>query len=74
MKKRICPRCRSRNLALSEIWQGHAIYWDKGFSLDDGIHSDGEPKSVQGICLDCRHFWTLRGVRQVDEEVLESIQ
>lgn len=64
-----CPRCRSRNVKIIELWSGQAMTWEPDSAIDDGAAGDtGDPYKVQGECLVCGHTWTLRGIIQIDPQ------
>ena len=66
-----CPKCKSQNVELIEIWE-HAISWlpdDNYFEHGDFFFND--PKKVEGNCLDCGHRWRIRNVVQVQPEWFE---
>jgi len=53
-----CPKCKSTDLLIQEMWTGHFIEWDqtKGiFDRNDGILGPGSPSSVWGKCKKCKH-------------------
>lgn len=65
--KLCCPRCRSRNLVLTEVWQ-HAIQWyvtDGWIEKDGGSLDEGAPTGIEARCESCNHAWTARGATQV---------
>jgi hypothetical protein len=65
-----CPKCKSKDLTLVEIWEGHAIHWqqtDGKFDRDEGILEPGDAYKVEGCCKSCKHRWTIRKALQIDD-------
>jgi predicted Zn-ribbon and HTH transcriptional regulator len=65
-----CPKCKSTNLTLTEIWNGHSIQWvqENGeFDKNEGNLHEGGPVKVEAKCSDCNHSWTFRGITQIDD-------
>ena len=63
-----CPKCKSNNIELIEIWDA-TIVWIPGERLfNEGLLNPGDPKKVEGHCIDCEHRWTFRGIVQVKKE------
>ncbi len=64
-----CPRCKSMELCLVELWKNHSIEFEQSdqgeVDWTNGNLSEGEPYCVQACCNSCNHKWTLRGVQQV---------
>lgn len=70
-----CPKCKSNNLQLIEIWEGHTISWeqeDGKFDLNNGAQEPGGPYKVQGRCRGCDHWWTIKGIRQIHYVIPEE--
>lgn len=70
-----CPRCKSKDLLLTELWKDAAIEWrqtDGEFDRADGNLSEGNPYKVEAKCCKCRHTWTLKGVIQIDNVIKEQ--
>lgn len=68
-----CPKCRSQNVELIEIWSA-TISWipnDPDFENGKGILTPGDPEKVEGRCLKCEHRWRIRNVVQVQLEWFE---
>ena len=63
-----CPKCKSQNVELIEIWDA-AISWlpDNPY-FNNGDLNPGDPIRVEGHCLDCEHKWRIRGIVQVRKE------
>lgn len=65
-----CPKCKSRDLTLIEVWKGHDITWEQReglFDRDDGVLEAGSPYKVEAKCSSCRHHWTIRKALQIDD-------
>ena len=65
-----CPKCRSQNVELIEIWSA-TISWnpyDFDFEKGKGILTPGDPEKVEGYCLECEYRWRIRNVVQVQPE------
>lgn len=68
-----CPKCKSTNLTLNEVWDGHGITWeqiDGKIERQQGILEPGDPYKVHAECDQCRHRWTVRGALQIDDVCL----
>lgn len=71
-----CPKCRSNNLWLSEVWHDNGIY----FQIKDGVfpdeasdHFQGAPVYVTAMCSDCKHEWRIRkGVTSIWDLVVDE--
>lgn len=61
-----CPRCKSREVRITEIWIAHTIQWNYGDAYGAGTLEPGYPAKVRGQCRACDHAWTLRGVNQIN--------
>ncbi len=69
-----CPKCKSNNLDIIELWKNATISWDcrNGvIEINNGNLEPGNPHKVEGRCYDCGKHWTIRGVRQIDEIVVD---
>lgn len=69
-----CPRCKSNNLVLTEVWTGHTIEWEQEGGVIDknkGSSEPGDPYTVNGLCKDCFHEWKLKGVIQITQVLKE---
>lgn len=65
-----CPKCKSINLTLVEVWHGHEIVWEQlngEFDRNEGILEPGDPYKVEASCHKCLHHWTARGILQIDD-------
>jgi phage FluMu protein Com len=66
MKSKIrCPRCKSKDLFIRELWKDSTIEWqqvDGEFDRNDGILNEGNPYKLEAKCSQCNHYWTLRGI------------
>lgn len=63
-----CPKCKSINLTLCEVWQGHTINWehiDGEFDVQDGALEMGDAFKVQAFCHKCKNAWTIRKALQI---------
>jgi DNA-directed RNA polymerase subunit M/transcription elongation factor TFIIS len=71
MKSKVkCPKCKSKDLFIAELWKDSAIEWeqrDGEIDRNDGNMSEGNPYRLQCKCSKCKHRWTLRGKIQIDE-------
>ena len=67
-----CPKCRSQNAELIEIWDA-GITWHPGDPYyNEGVLEPGDPVKVEGNCLDCEHKWAMRGITQVKPEWFDN--
>lgn len=64
-----CPKCRSVNVQIVEVWHFSTITWDPGDAHDEGNLEAGFPTRVEGLCLCCEHRWKMRGLIRVTEEL-----
>lgn len=67
--KAICPKCKSRDLFLIEIWDGATICWEQingEFDKNDGTMEPGGPTKVEGKCKTCNYMWTFRNIHQIN--------
>lgn len=65
-----CPKCKSNNLFITEIWNGHTISWEclnGQLNLAEGNCEVGNPVKVEGRCKECGHSWTIRNVTQIHQ-------
>jgi predicted Zn-ribbon and HTH transcriptional regulator len=63
-----CPKCKSSNLRLIELWKDHGIFWQQlGGKIDrnKGYIESGDPYKIQAECYKCEHVWTVRGATQI---------
>ena len=68
-----CPKCKSDNFTLHEMWKGHTISWEVTngtFDINEGIMDVGNPYQVQAYCKNCKHPWTLRKITQINDVIL----
>lgn len=72
-----CPKCKGKELWLSEVWAGNGIW----FHLQNGVLPEkaedqfqGGPVHVDAKCMktDCQHTWKVRGARSVEDLVVEA--
>lgn len=66
-----CPRCRGRDLQLTEsgTWTSSWVVKNGHFDRCEGNH---EPESVDRLdaaCRNCQHRWKPRGANQIDDIV-----
>ena len=67
-----CPKCKRRNVELIEIWDATISWLPDDTQFNDGALTPGDPKKVEGHCLDCEHRWTFRRIVQVKPEWFEK--
>ncbi len=66
-----CPKCRASGecVVLHEIANGNVLEFsqraDGTIDPEGVLIHNGDPVRVTGVCLECAHRWTLRGVRQI---------
>lgn len=68
-----CPKCRSRNLVLTELWE-HTIQWSVTDGWMDKAGGSLEPVGPTGVeakCAGCGHWWTARNAAEI-MDVLEE--
>lgn len=65
-----CPKCRGQNLQVDEVWNGNGIH----FTITDGVmpdeaddHFQGGPVALHCGCRDCKHNWTPRKARTIND-------
>ena len=66
----ICPRCKSKQLEISELWKDHSISWVQdrnGLTAKKGYLNPGDPYRVEAACLECSHTWKIRGALQITD-------
>lgn len=58
-----CPRCRSRDLEVTEMVEVTTTWLVSGGRLDmaDGIQEVGSGVGVECECSKCKHRWRVRG-------------
>lgn len=64
-----CPKCKSVNLTLIELWRNNSIEWeqtDGKFNRRDGNIEPGDPYKVEAKC-ECGHRWSIRGALQIGD-------
>ena len=69
-----CPKCRSRNLALTEQVEAFTTFEVKDGRLnrEDGIHELGN--FIGGLtakCQECGHDWRIRGAGHIEDACTE---
>lgn len=66
-----CPKCKSIDAIITELWRDSAIQWeqrDGKFDMKDGtILPEGEPYMIQAQCYKCKHMWTIRKAIQIND-------
>lgn len=65
-----CPKCKSLDLILIEIWIGHSIEWvqENGeFDRNDGNMEAGFIDHVDSKCIKCSHSWRIRKAKSIDD-------
>lgn len=68
VRRCICPKCKSSDLILTELWINHSIQWHlNGETLGKGNAEPGDPYKVKAFCNECNHEWRLRGVTQISD-------
>jgi hypothetical protein len=65
----VCPKCKSSDLLLTELWKNHSIQFDykNGQIVSKGNAECGNPYKVEAFCNKCKHEWRLKGVIQISE-------
>lgn len=68
VKKICCPKCWEIPMRLTELWNGHAISFDRldNNQFDEGVLNPGDPDHVQAECK-CGYHWRLRNTCQVTD-------
>lgn len=64
-----CPKCKSINLELIEIWSAHTITWQQvegKLNLKEGNLEAGDPYKVEASCM-CGHKWKIRKALQISD-------
>jgi len=75
--KAVCPKCKSNNLMLEEIWKDSSITWEQIngiFDRNDGSLEHGYAYKVEAKCKACAHIWTFKKASQIDDIVIEQIK
>lgn len=71
-----CPKCRSKDLFLDEIWKDSAIQWEQingQFDQNDGVLSpDGSPYKIEARCKKCNHRWRIKGATQICDVIKQT--
>jgi len=65
-----CPKCKSTDLMVLESWKNHDIQWEQvngEFDKNDGILEPGNPYRVEAKCSKCKHAWTVRKAKQIND-------
>lgn len=71
--KACCPKCKSKDLLLTESCHA-SITWtqkDGMVDLEKGTKEYGEAFSIKAVCLKCEHGWFLRNARQISDIISE---
>ena len=71
--KALCPKCKSKDLILEEIWKNSAISWEQingKFDRNGGILEHGYPYKVEARCKKCDHTWAFKKAVQIDDIIL----
>lgn len=66
-----CPKCKTQNVELIEVWDATISWSPCEPYFNNGNLNPGDPKKVEGHCLNCDHKWTIRKVPQVQPEWFE---
>ncbi len=63
----VCPKCKSTNLTLTELWKNHSIQFQyrNGKVIGEGNLEPGYPYKVEAFCNECNHEWRLKKVTQI---------
>ena len=68
VRRCVCPKCKSSDLILTELWKNHSIQWHlNGETLGKGNAEPEDPYRVEAFCNECNHEWRLRGVTQITD-------
>ncbi len=70
-----CPKCKSNNLILIEVWDGHTISWvqeNSKFDRHDGNIEYGSPHHLEAKCTLCSYQWKTRKKYSIDYIISES--
>jgi len=65
-----CPKCKSKDLFIIELWNNASIHWeqiDGKFDINDGCQSEGNPYSVECQCKKCKRMWRARKAMQIHD-------
>ena len=71
-----CPRCKSSDLCITELWKGHSIKWvqvNGEIERKNGNIDPGDPYKIFCECSNCSHVWTVRGASQITDVIKEDI-
>lgn len=65
----VCPKCKSTDLTLTELWKNHSIQFQyrNGKIIYKGNLEPGDPYKVEAFCNDCNHEWRLKKVTQITD-------
>jgi phage FluMu protein Com len=77
LSKAKCPKCKSDNLFLIEIWKDHYIQWeqiDGIFNKNDGTSGPGHPYKVEAKCSQCKYSWTVKNAHQIGDVILTKTE
>lgn len=67
-----CPKCKSIDLELVEVWNGATVSWQQTNGQIDRAYGNlepGDPCKVEGRCKKCQHEWTVRGASQISDVI-----
>lgn len=60
-----CPKCKSQNVELIEIWTASISWIPDDPYANEGALMPGDPFKVEGHCQQCGFRWRIRGTIQV---------
>jgi len=63
-----CPKCKSKNLILTEIAETRIVWNQVNGYIDrnDGIQESGNITGIHGQCDECNHKWKFRCLQITD--------
>jgi phage FluMu protein Com len=67
-----CPKCKSIDVMIIEVWRGHTIEWeqlDGKFDRNDGVLEHGYSYKLESTCKKCKHTWTIRKATSIDDVI-----
>jgi hypothetical protein len=70
--KVVCPKCKSKDLFLIEIWKDSGITWEQiggKFDRNDGVLEHGGPYRVEARCKKCDYYWKIKKVTDIHEVI-----
>lgn len=65
-----CPKCKTSDLSLEEIWKGHFITWEVtngNFDRNEGVLEAGDPYCVIASCKKCGRTWKVKNAIQISD-------